>query len=66
MAHHLLRGLLTNIQAAEHFALIGDETRDISGKEQFAISIIRWVTHDYLINEDLIALAKVRYRSNVT
>ena len=39
MAHHLLRGLLANIQAAEHFALIGDETRDISGKEQFAISI---------------------------
>ena len=51
MAYHLLRELLTNIKAAEHCALIGDETRDVSGKEQFAISI-RWVTHDYVINED--------------
>ena len=39
MAHHLLRGLLAKIQAAEYFALIGDETRDVSGKEQFAISV---------------------------
>ena len=54
MAHHLLHELLTNIKAAKHFALIGEETRDVSGKEQFAISI-RWVTHDYVINEDLIA-----------
>ena len=58
MAHHLLHELLTDIKAAEHFALIGNETRDVSGKEQFAISV-RWVAHDYAMNEDLITLAGV-------
>ena len=65
MAHHLLRELLVNIQAAEYFALIGDETRDISGKEQFAISI-RWVSHNYVINEDLITLAEVDQTDGAT
>lgn len=65
MAHQLLRELLTNIKAAEHFALIGDETRDVSGKEQFAISI-RWVTQDYVINEDLITLAEVEQTDGAT
>ena len=32
--------------------------RDVSGKEQFAISI-RWVDTDYVINEDLITSAEV-------
>ena len=52
MAHHVLRGLLEKIKVAEYFAVIRDETRDVSGKEQFAISI-RWVDTDYVINEDL-------------
>ena len=58
MAHQLLRGLLQVIREAEWFALIADETRDISGMEQLAISI-RWVGSDYLIHEDVIALAEV-------
>ena len=41
------------------------ETRDLSDKEQFAISI-RWVTHDWLINEDLIALAEVEQTDGAT
>lgn len=65
MAHQLLRDLLTNIKAAEHFALMEDETRDISGKEQFAISI-RWVTQDYVINEDLITFAEVKQTDGAT
>ena len=65
MAHHLLRGLLVKIQAAEYFALIGDETRDVSGKEQFAISI-RWVNSAYVINEDLITLAEVEQTDGAT
>ena len=58
MAHDVLRDLLAKIKAAEYFALIGDETRDVSGTEQFAVSI-RWVSQEYLINEDLITLAEV-------
>ena len=65
MAHHLLRGLLAKIQAAEYFALIGDETRDVSGKEQFAISV-RWVNSAYVINEDLITLAEVEQTDGAT
>lgn len=41
------------------FALIGDETRDTSGKKQFAIPI-RWV------NEDLITLAEVEQTDGAT
>lgn len=51
MAHHILHGLLVKIQAAKYFTLIGGETRDASGKEQFAMSI-RWVNSPYVINED--------------
>ena len=54
----MLQDLLTEICSANYFSVIGDETRDVSGKEQFAISI-RWVTQDYVIHEDLIALAEV-------
>ena len=65
MAHHVLRGLLEKIKVAEYFAVIGDETRDVSGKEQFAISI-RWVDTDYVTNEDLITLAEVELTDSAT
>jgi len=45
--------------------VIGDETRNLSGKEQFAISI-RWVTHNYIIHEDLVALAEVEQTDGAT
>ena len=35
IAHCVLRDSLAKIQVAEYFALIGDETRDICGTEQF-------------------------------
>lgn len=65
MAHTLLHNLLEKIRMAEYFAIIGDETRDISGKEQFAVSI-RWVDHDYTVNEDVIALVDVNETDSVT
>ena len=58
MAHHLLRNLLVNIRNAKFFALIADETRNISGLEQFAISL-RWVDDSYKVYEDLIGLVQV-------
>ena len=65
MAHQLLRGLLNEIREAKWFSLIADETRDISGTEQFAISI-RWVSSDYVVNEDLITLAEVEQTDAAT
>lgn len=65
MAHQLLRGLLQEIRQAEWFALIADETRDVSGMEQLAISL-RWVDCNYVVYEDVIALADVEQTDAAT
>ena len=41
-----LRSLLADIKAQPFYAIIADESRDISGREQFALSI-RWVSESY-------------------
>ena len=38
--------------------MIADKTRDMSGKEQLAITL-RWVNDNYNVFEDLISLAAV-------
>ena len=58
MAKSLVRQLIQEIKSAEYFSLIVDETRDISGKEQLALSV-RWVNGSYEIFEDLIGLIEV-------
>ena len=40
------------------FAIIGDETRDLTNSEQLSISI-RWVSSNYEIHEDLIEMIQV-------
>ena len=42
-----------------------DETRDISGKEQLAVSL-RWVNDSYEVNEDLIGLVDVEKTNAAT
>lgn len=39
MSKQSLRSLLTEIKSEVNYAIIADETRDISGKEQLAISL---------------------------
>ena len=58
MSKNLLRSLLADIKAQPFYAIIADETRDISGREQLALSI-RWVSESYQVHEDLIGLAVV-------
>ena len=65
MAHQLLRSLLHEVRQAEWYALIADETRDISGLEQLAISL-RWVDSSYVVNEGVIALAEVQHTDSAT
>ena len=43
MGKQVLRSLLNDIKEQPFYAIIADETTDISGKEQLAISL-RWVT----------------------
>ena len=65
MAHQILRELLDRIREAEWFALVADETQDVSGVEQFSISL-RWVDTEYVVNEDVIAFASVEQTDAVT
>ncbi len=58
MAHEVLRSILADVKGAKWFALIADETRDISGAEQFAVSL-RWVDSCYIVYEDLIGMVQV-------
>ena len=58
MYMQLLRKLLAEVRAAEWYSIIADETRDLSGAEQFAISL-RWVDPEYNIFEDLIRMVDV-------
>ena len=62
MANQLLRSLLDDIKASQcgqpFFAIIADETRDISGVEQLSISL-RWVDQSYEIYEDFIGMLSV-------
>ena len=58
MSKQVLRSILINIKKQPFYGIIADETTDISGKEQLAISL-RWVTSSYEIHEDLIGLVYV-------
>ena len=65
MAHQLLRSILSEIKNATWFALIADETRDVGGLEQFAVSL-RWVDKSYSIYEDVIGLVQVDQTDGAT
>ena len=58
MGKAILRDLLVNIREAKWFAILADETRDVSNHEQLSLSI-RWVDKSYLIHEDFIGLVHV-------
>lgn len=65
VAHKLLRQLLDEIREVQWYSIIGDETRDASGVEQFGVSV-RWIDTDYIVYEDLIALAEVEQTDAAT
>ncbi len=54
----ILRQLLQDISAADHFALIADEATDISHKEQMCIAI-RLVDSSYALHEAALGLVQV-------
>lgn len=58
MGQHLLRKVLSDIHDAGIFAVLADETRDITNQEQLAICI-RWVDAKFDIHEDLIGLVQL-------
>ena len=65
MARHVLNTLIADIKRCGVFSIIADETRDISGIEQFVVCL-RWVDNNYLVNEDLISLVDVEQTDSAT
>ncbi len=59
MGNTLLRQILRRInESTPWYAIVADETADITNKEQLALST-RWVASDYNIHEDFTGLVHV-------
>lgn len=58
MAHKVVREILSEVRKSQWYAIIGDETCDSSGAEQFALSL-RWFDSNYIIYEDFVGLIEV-------
>ncbi|PVD25300.1 hypothetical protein C0Q70_15800 [Pomacea canaliculata] len=56
--HSTLRSVLADIRPANWFAILADETRDISNREQLVICI-RWVTEQYEVLEEPVETLEV-------
>jgi len=58
MSHSIIRTVIANIQRAQYFAVIADESTDISSKNQLSVSL-RWVDETFTVQEDFIGLYKM-------
>ena len=58
MSKQLLRSLLTEIKSEVNYAIITNETRDISRKQQIAISL-RCVNRSSEVHDDLVGIINV-------
>jgi hypothetical protein len=65
LAMEVLRPLLNQIRLSPCFSIIADETRDLSGHEQFSISI-RWIDSESEVREDFIGVADVQNTDSAT
>ena len=55
MYRNCLMDLLDKIKSSDFFAIVADETKDISGIEQLSFCM-RWVDEDFTIHEDFIGV----------
>ena len=55
MAHKVLRSLLSDISSRKWYAIMADETRDISNREQLVLCI-RSVSDNYVVHEYMVGL----------
>ena len=55
MANTIVKQIVTEVKSAGVYAIIADETQDITGKEQLVICL-RWVDSSYMVQEDAIGL----------
>ena len=59
MALKILRAINRDIKAAGIYAILADETADVSNKEQL-VFCIRWVDNNLCVNEDMIGMYPVK------
>ena len=55
MAHQVLRGILDDTHTSPFLAVMVDETRDQSNKEQLTL-VLRWVSDDFTVSEEFVGL----------
>ena len=55
MGNHVLHSVLSSMFNQRWFALLADETRDISNREELVLCI-KWVSDSYEISEDFVGL----------
>lgn len=65
LGDEVLRDVIKDVSSGKYFALIADESRDISGHEQFSISL-RHVSEEFEINEDFIGFIDVPETSSAS
>ena len=58
MSLTILREISKNIQNSVYYTIMADEVTDSSNKEQFVVCL-RWVDHDLVAHEELVALYAV-------
>ena len=55
MAHQVLRRILDDTHTSPFLAVMVDETRDQSNKEQLTL-VLRWVSDDFTVSEEFVGL----------
>lgn len=58
MSHTILRDISRDIQHSKYFAILADETTDISNREQLVICL-RWIDCNLDVHEDFLGLYKI-------
>ena len=54
----MLRKIARNIQQVKFYSVMGDETGDISNKEQLVLCT-KWIDDDLQVHEDFIGMHKI-------
>jgi len=58
MSHEVIRGIVRQCSENRFFSIITNESTDISGKQQFSISL-RYDAQDFTVHEEFIGLYEV-------
>jgi len=55
MAHAVIRKIVADVHGTQYYAVIADESTDISGKQQLSVTL-RWVDDVFSVHEDFVGV----------